>query len=117
MLDIWIGEVTHYLRYGIYLADVREEFISQSLPLGCSRYETRYIYKFYSGRYDLLRGVQGSQSVLPRVGHSHHADIGINSAEGIIGRFGAVGARERIEECAFADIGQSDDTDLEHNEV
>src|SRR5258708_3496476 len=50
----------------------------------------------------------------PLVRHDDHADIGVDGAEGVVGRLRLPGAGEGVEEGGFAHIGQSDDAGFEH---
>ena len=52
----------------------------------------------------------------PRIGHGDDADVGIDGAEGIIGRFGLAGAGDGVEQRGLADIRQSDDSGSQHDD-
>ena len=71
---------------GIYLTDIRQELIPQSLSFGGSFYKSRDIYKLYRRRDDLLCVVHVSQYLKPFVRHRYHAHIGVDGAERIVGR-------------------------------
>src|SRR6202012_5692835 len=62
---------------------------------------------------DLRRTGNLGQGVQTRIGHRHIADIGLDGAEGIIGRLRRRRLGQRIEERGLADIGQSDDAAFE----
>ena len=53
------------------------------------------------------------QRVQPRIGHRHIADIGLDGAEGIIGRLRRRRLGQRVEQGGLADIGQADDAAFE----
>ena len=50
----------------------------------------------------------------PRVGHGDDADVGVDGAEGIVGRLRLAGAGDGVEQGGLADVGQSDDSGSEH---
>ena len=50
----------------------------------------------------------------PVVGHRHDAHVGIDGAEGIVGRFRLAVARDGVEQGGLADVGQSDDSGSQH---
>ena len=61
------------------------------------------IHELHGRRQNLLRMHDGGQLLQTRIRHRHHADIGINGAEGIILR-GDLRARQRIEQGGLAHI-------------
>ena len=55
MNHIGIFKTTHHMNDGIHLADVGQELISQSFPVGCSFYQTCNIHELDGSRDDLSR--------------------------------------------------------------
>ncbi len=47
------------------------------------------------------------------VGHADVADVGLDGAEGIVGRLRGRRLRQRVEEGGLADVGQADDAAFE----
>ncbi len=112
---IVVFKTAHHVRDGIGLADVREKLVAQSFALGRARNQPGDVDKFHVRRQNPLRLDDNRQGIETRVGHGHDADVGIDGAERIIFR-GDAGARQRVEECGLADVGQSDDTAFESHE-
>ena len=56
-----------------------------------------------------------ASSSQPRVGHGDDADVGVDGAEGIVGRLRLAGAGDGVEQRGLADVGQSDDSGSEHD--
>ncbi len=94
---------------GVYLTDVGEEFIAQTLAFGCAFYKTGDIHKFDDGGGVFVRVVHFCQNVQTVVGNGDHAHVGLDGAEGIVCRLGA-GVGDGVEEGAFANVGQTHDT-------
>src|SRR6185503_13591366 len=63
--------------------------------------------------HDLLRLHDLRDAREPRVGHFHHADVGLHRAKRIV-FCRCTGRGERIEKRGLPDIGKTDDTKLEH---
>jgi hypothetical protein len=57
----------------------------------------------------------GRQRGQPRVGQFHHADVGLDGAEGVV-LGGDAGFGEGVEKRGLAHVGQADDAALEAHE-
>mgnify|MGYP003195193635 FL=1 len=109
MHDIFIVEAAHNVHDGVRAADVLKELVAETRTLACALDKTRDVDKFDDGGSLLLGVVHLGELVEALIGDSHHADIRLDGAEGVVGAFGArVG--DRVEESGLADIRQSDDT-------
>ena len=65
------------------------------------------------GRDDLGRAGDRGELVEPRVGDRDLADIGLDRAEGIIGRLRRLRFGQRVEKGRLADVRQADDAAFE----
>src|SRR2546423_1739638 len=83
-MNVRIGKAAHHLHNRVYFADVTEELVTKSFARARPFYETG------------------------------DADIGIDRAKRIIVGRGVVGPSDRIEQCRFPDIWQTDDSRAEH---
>ena len=63
-------------------------------------------------RQELLRAEDLREHVQPRVGHAHHADVGLDRRERVVRREHVV-LGQRVEQGGLADVGQADDPDGE----
>src|SRR5690606_30148890 len=68
------------------------------------------------GRLDLLRLDDLRQCRQTRVRHLDDADVRLDGAEGVVGRFDT-GLGQRIEKGGLADVGQADDAAFEAHEL
>ena len=93
----------------VHLADVGEKLVAQSLALAGSLDQARDIHKFDDCRRHLGRMVHFGEHIQPTVRHRHHADVGIDGAEGIVGALGT-GVGDGVEEGRLAHVGQTHDT-------
>ena len=114
MVDVAILKTADHLNDGIHLANMTEKLISQSLALARPFDQTCDIHKFDRRRDDFLGFRQLSQYVEPLIRHGHVALVRLDSAKWIICRLRLAGAGHGIEEGGLSDIGQTDDSGLEH---
>ena len=94
---------------GIRIADVREEFIPQTLALARALDQPRDIDKFDDRRRKLLRLVLISQPLQPLIRHRDHPHIRVDGAKRIIIRRDP-GIGDRIKQSRLPHIWQPDDT-------
>ena len=111
MDDVLILKTAHHVHDGVHLADVREELVAQPLAPAGALDQTRDVHKFHRRRRDLLGLIHPGQLVKPLVRHRHHAGVGLDGAEGIVGRLRAR-ARDGVEQRALAYVGESHDSQL-----
>ena len=113
MRDVAILEAAQHMDDGVHLADVGQELVAQPLALGGAADEARDVHEFQAGGDDLGTLADGGQRGEARVGHRHPADIGLDGAEGVVGRLRRHRLRQRVEERGLAHIGQADDAAVE----
>ena len=107
---VGVTEETHDFADGVRLADVREELVAQALALAGAGHETRDVHELDGGGHDARGMVDVRQRVQARVGHGHHAHVGLDGGERVVGREAAL-VREGREQRGLADVRQTDDTD------
>ena len=84
MDDVAVLKAAQHMHHSVYIADVREEFIAESLSLGRTLYQSRNIDKLDdSGRVELWM-IHFSELIKPCVRYLYHADVWIDGAERII---------------------------------
>ena len=107
--DVLVVEAADHMDDGIGHTDVGQEFVAQSLALGGALYQTGDVHKLNDCGGGLFGVVHLGKLVQPVVRDSHHAHIGVDGAEGVIGTLGA-GVGDRVEQGALAHVGQTHDT-------
>ena len=112
MYNIGILEAAKHVDDRVGLADIGEELVAQPLTLAGAAHEPGDVYDLHRRRDDALWVDDVGEGIEPLIRHGDRAEVGLNGAEGEVGRL-RLGIGERIEESGLADIGQSDDTALE----
>ena len=107
--DIAVFKAADDVNDPVHLADVGEEAVAEPLALGGAADQTGDVDKFDDSRRHLVGLIHVRQHVEPVVGHRDNADVRVDCAEGIVGRF-RFACGHGVEERAFPDIGESDDT-------
>jgi hypothetical protein len=112
MGDIRRFEAPDDVQDGVDRADVAEELVSQTLPLGRAFHEPRDVEDLDCCRDDLLgrddRFDQGESFVRD----GDHTDVRLDGGEGVVGGFGT-GSGESVEERGLAHVGQAHDSSLD----
>ena len=104
--DILVVKAAHHVDDGVRAAYVLQEFVAQALAVAGALDKPGYVHELYDGRGVLLGAVQVAQEVQPLIGHSHHADVGLDGAERVVGALRArVG--DGVEQGALAHVGQA----------
>src|SRR4029077_13308893 len=107
--DVGVLEAAHDMYDRVSLTDVGEELVTKSLAFSRSLDETRDVDELHDRRHRLLWLNYSRELAEPRVRHLALADVRLDGAKGIVGRF-RFGGSQRIEQCRFADVGEADDT-------
>ena len=98
---------------GVAFADIGEKLVSEALALGGAAHQSGDVDKSQAGRDDFLRPGDLGQHFKARIGHGDIADIGLDGAEGIIGRLRRRRLRQGVEQGGFADVRQADNAAFE----
>ena len=107
MGDVVILETAQHMRHRVHFADIGQELVAQPFALGRAAHQPGNVDEGDAGGNDLGRTGDLGQRVQPRIGHRHIADIGLDGAEGIIGRLRRRRLGEGVEQGGLADIGQA----------
>ena len=89
MDDVVVVKAAYHVDDRVTFADVRQEFVAQSLALGRALDQTGDIDEFDGGRGVLVGIIHLGEFVQSLVRHRYHADIRLNGAEGVVCRLGA----------------------------
>ena len=103
MDHIVVVKAAHHVDDGGALADVGQKFVAQALALGSALDQTGDVHEGGGG---LLWVIHFTELVQAVVWHSHHAHVGINGAERVVGAFGA-GVGNGVKQGALAHVGQT----------
>ena len=109
MDDIVVFKAAHHMDDSVHLPNIGKEFVPQALPLGSALHQAGDVHKFNSGGGEFFRMIHFSQLIQPLVGHGHHAYVGLDSAEGVVGRLGPRVCNS-VEKGALAHVGQAHDS-------
>ena len=109
MHDVLVVEAAHHMDNGVGAADVFQELVAQARALAGALHQARYVHKLDDGRSLFIGLVHLRQLVQPLIRHSHHAHVGLDGAEGVVGAL-RTGVGDGVEQCRFAHVGQAHDT-------
>ena len=110
MDDVVVVKAADHMDDGVALPDVAQELVAQACALAGTFHQTGNVHEFHHGG-GLLGGLpQLGQLVQPGVRHGHDARVGVDGAEGVVGRLCVAGAGNGVEQSGLAHIGQSHDT-------
>mgnify|MGYP000043539549 CR=1 FL=1 len=99
------------MNYRIHFANMRKEFVSQTLAAICAANKPRNINKTYCCGNKALRMIHLVQYFQSFIGNVDNADIGFNCAERVI-RSLCARLGDSVKERALADIGQADNSEF-----
>ena len=108
MDDVLIVKAPDHMDNRVCHADVGEELVAQPLSPAGPLHQTGDVYELDHRRGSLLGMVHLAELVQPGVRHGHHAHVGVDGAEGVIGALRA-GVGNSVEEGRFAHVGQAYD--------
>ena len=94
---------------GVGTADVLQKLVAEARSLTGSLHQTGDIHKFDDGRGLFIGLVHLRQLVQPLIWHGHHAHVGFDGAEGVVGALGT-GVGDGVEQSGLTHIGQPHDT-------
>ena len=95
---------------GVALPDVPQELVAQARTLAGALDQTRNVHELHDGGGLFVGLPQLGQLVQPGVRHGHDAAVGLNGAEGVVGRLCIFGGGDGVEQSGLAHVGQADDT-------
>ena len=109
MDHIVVIKTAYYMDDGVGHADVAQKLVAQALALAGSLHKSGNVHELNDRRSCLFGVVHLGKPVQPVVGNSHHAHIGVDRAEGVVGALRA-GIGDGVKEGALAHVGQTHDT-------
>ena len=111
MGDVAALEAAQHVDDRIDLADIAEELVAEPLAVRGAAHQPGNVDEFELGLDHLhLEAAIARDLLQARVGHGDAADIGLDRAEGIIGRLRRRRLGQRVEQGGLADIRQPDDS-------
>src|SRR5262245_50218772 len=113
MRDVAIFEAAQYMYDRVDLADVGEELVAEPFALGGAAHQPGDVHEGNAGRDDFLRLGDRRDLLQPWVRHRHLAGVRLDRAKGIVGGLRGRSARQRVEQCRFADVGKPNDPAFE----
>jgi hypothetical protein len=109
MDDVVVVKAAHHMDNGIGHADVAQKFVAQALSPTGPLHQAGDVHKLDDRRGGLFRVVHLGQPVQTGVGDGHHAHVGVDGAEGIVGAL-STGVGDGVKQGALAHIGQTHDS-------
>ena len=106
--DVVILEAAHHLDDGVRLPDVAQEGIAQSFSLAGAPHQTGDVHKFLGGGQNPLGIHDGRQGRQAGIWHVHDPGIGLDGAEGVVGR-SRPSAGKSVEKGGLSYIGETHD--------
>ena len=106
---VLVVKAAHNMDHRIGHTDVGEKLVAQALTSAGTLYQTGNVYELDHCWGGLFGVVHLCQLVQPGVGHRHHAHVGVDGAEGVVGALCA-GVGDGVEQGGLAYVGQSHDT-------
>ena len=103
MHDVLVVKAADHMDDGVRAADVLQELVAQAGALAGALYQTGDVHELDDGGGLFVRLVHLRQLVQPRVRHGHHAHVGLDGAEGVVGAL-CPGVGDGVEQGAFANI-------------
>ena len=104
--DVLVVEAADHVDNGVRLPDVGQELVPQALAPAGPLHQTRDVHELHHRRGLFLRLVQFRQVVQPGVRHRHHAHVGVDGAEGVVGAL-CPGVGDGVEKRGFPHVWQS----------
>ena len=114
MVNVRVFKAADDLHDGVHLADVGEKLVAQAFACAGALHEAGDVHKLHRRRNGDLRLGDVLQHFQARVGHGDDADVGVDRAERVVGRFRLAGAGHSVEQGGLAHVGQTDDSGFEH---
>ena len=111
--DVVVLEAAQHVGDGVDLANVAQKLIAQAFALGGAAHQAGNVDERQPRRNSPCRLADLSELVEARIGHADIADIRLDRAERIVGRFRRCRLRERVEERGLANVWQADDAAFE----
>ena len=116
MDHVLVVKAAHHVDDGIGLPDVGQELVAQTLSPAGALHQTGDVHELDDRRGGLFGLVEIGQPVQTVIGHSHHAHVGIDGTEGVVGALGA-GVGDGVEQGRLAHVGKAHNAELHIKDV
>ena len=107
--DVLVVKAADHVDDGVGLPDVGQELVAQARALAGALHQACDIHELDDGGGLFVGFVHLGQLVQPLVRNRHHAHVGVDGAEGVVGALGA-GVGDGVEQGRFPHVGQTHDT-------
>ena len=107
--DVLVIEAAHHMDDGVGATDVLQKLVAEARSLTGPFHQTGDIHKFDDGGGFFIGLVHLRQLVQPLIRHGHHAHVGFDGAEGVVGALGT-GVGDGVEQSGLSHIGQPHDS-------
>ena len=108
MDHVVVVKAADHMDDGVGHADVAQKFVAQALAPAGPLHQAGDVHKLNHRRGGLLGVVHLRQPVQPGIRDGHHAHVGVDSAEGVVGALRA-GVGNGVKQGTFAHVGQTHD--------
>src|SRR3989338_6833656 len=110
MDNIVVLEKPDHLNDCVYLADMREELITQPLAFVSASHEPGNVFEFNHSGDSLFGFLNPGQYLQPRLRHRNNTNIRLNGSERVIGRLN-LEIGQSVKKCGFPDVLQTHNSD------
>ncbi len=107
--DVFIVKAPDHMDDGVRLPDVGQELVAKTGALAGALHQACDVHELDDRRGLFVRLIDLCQLVQPGVRHRHHAHIGVDGAEGVVGALRA-GVGNGVEQGALSYIREPHDT-------
>ena len=111
MNNVVIVKTSDNMNDCVDLTDMGKEFVSQSFSSAGSFDQACNIHELDGGGSNFLRMIHFGKNIQPVIRNKNHSRIGFNGAERIVFRLSSC-VCNCIEQCAFPDIRQTDNSEF-----
>ena len=115
--DVGVLEAADDMQDGVHLADMAQKLVAQAFAVRRAFHEARNVHEFNRRGNEGLGFRDFCERFEPRFRHGDDAEVRLDGAERVVLRRSLVRTGDGIEQRGFPDVGQTDDSGLEHNKL
>ena len=109
---VLVLETTNHVYDRVHLSDIGEELVSQAFSLTCAFHQSGNVHHLDGGWNNRGRSRHFGERFQSLVGNLHDSYVRVDGAEGIVRCLRLAALGQRIEQGAFAHVGQTYDSSL-----